>query len=48
VTLKKPVRASVQVFSGRTTEPVWFLKLCYEEEDAEASRQLSVDLLEEE
>jgi hypothetical protein len=27
VTLKKPVRASVQVFSGRTTEPVWFLKL---------------------
>jgi hypothetical protein len=28
VTLKKPVKASVQVFSGRTTEPVWFLKLC--------------------
>jgi hypothetical protein len=27
VILKKSVRASVQVFSGRTTEPVWFLKL---------------------
>jgi multisubunit Na+/H+ antiporter MnhE subunit len=27
VTLKKLVRASVQVFSGRTTKPVWFLKL---------------------
>jgi hypothetical protein len=27
-TLKKLVRASVQVFSGWTTEPVWFLKLC--------------------
>jgi hypothetical protein len=27
VTLKKPVRPSVQVFSGRTTEPVWFLTL---------------------
>jgi hypothetical protein len=24
------VRTSVQVFSGRTTEPVWFLKLCIE------------------
>jgi hypothetical protein len=28
VTLKKLVKASVQVFSGRTTKPVWFLKLC--------------------
>jgi hypothetical protein len=28
VTLKKPERVSVQVFSNRTTEPVWFLKLC--------------------
>jgi hypothetical protein len=28
VTLKKPVRTSVQVFSGRITKPVWFLKLC--------------------
>jgi hypothetical protein len=27
VTLKKSVRASVQIFSDRTTEPVWFLKL---------------------
>jgi hypothetical protein len=27
VTLIKPGRASVQVFSGRTAEPVWFLKL---------------------
>jgi hypothetical protein len=27
VTLKKPMKALVQVFSGRTTEPVWFLKL---------------------
>jgi hypothetical protein len=27
VTLKKPMKASVQVFSGRTTKPVWFLKL---------------------
>jgi hypothetical protein len=23
------MRASVQVFPGRTIEPVWFLKLCY-------------------
>jgi hypothetical protein len=30
VTLKKPVRASVQVYSGRTIEPVWFLKLWLE------------------
>jgi hypothetical protein len=27
VTLKKPKRASVLVFSVRTTKPVWFLKL---------------------
>jgi hypothetical protein len=27
VTLKKLVKALVQVFSGRTTKPVWFLKL---------------------
>jgi hypothetical protein len=28
VPLKKPKRALVQVFSGQTIEPVWFLKLC--------------------
>jgi hypothetical protein len=27
VTLKKLKRASVQIFSGRTTQPIWFLKL---------------------
>jgi hypothetical protein len=27
VALKKPVKASIQVFPDRTTEPVWFLKL---------------------
>jgi hypothetical protein len=31
VTLKKPERALVQVFSGRTIEPVWFLKLYWAE-----------------
>jgi hypothetical protein len=30
VTLKKLERASVQIFSGRTTEPVWFFKLWFE------------------
>jgi hypothetical protein len=28
MTLKKPIKASIQVFSGQTTKPVWFLKLC--------------------
>jgi hypothetical protein len=28
VPIKKPIRASVSFFSGRTTESVWFLKLC--------------------
>jgi hypothetical protein len=29
VTFKKPARASVQIFSDRTTKPVWFLKLWF-------------------